>query len=109
MKPLKTLLALTAFAVTLPFSFAAHAAADAATSTAMTAGEVKKIDKEAGKITLKHEDIKNLDMPGMTMVFQVTDKAMLDKVQAGDKVKFVADKQQGKLVVTDIQPIKDSK
>jgi uncharacterized cupredoxin-like copper-binding protein len=69
----------------------------------MTVGEVRKIDRETGKITLKHEDIKNLDMPGMTMVFQVTDKTMLDKVQVGDRIKFSADKQQGKFVVTDIK------
>jgi Cu/Ag efflux protein CusF len=93
----------TCFAI---FALVLYVAANAqapATTKNMTNAEVRKIDKEAGKITLKHEDIKNLDMPGMTMVFQVTDKALLDKVQVGDKVKFIADKQQGKFVVTDIQ------
>lgn len=69
-------------------------------------GEVRKIDKEAGKITLKHGVIKSLDMPGMTMVFQVRDKALLDKVKAGDKVKFQAVSDNGKLVVTEIQAAK---
>ena len=72
----------------------------------MTNAEVRKVDKENGKITLKHESIKNLDMPAMTMVFQVGDAAMLDKVKAGDQVRFTAAKESGKLTVTDIQPAK---
>jgi Cu(I)/Ag(I) efflux system protein CusF len=75
-------------------------------SDAMTAGEVRKVDKETRKITLKHGDIKNLDMPGMTMVFQVKDLAMLDNVKAGDRVLFRAEKSGGALVVTDLQPAK---
>ena len=74
-----------------------------ATSTDMTEAEVRKIDKESGKITLKHGEIKNLDMPGMTMVFQVKDPAMLGTVQAGDKVKFRAEKVGGAYVVTEMQ------
>ena len=75
------------------------------TATAeMTDGEVRKIDLEAGKLTLKHGEIKNLDMPGMTMVFVVKDKAMLDKLKAGDKVKFKAINDAGKFTVTEIQP-----
>ncbi len=62
--------------------------------------EVRKIDKEAKKITLKHGPIKNLDMPGMTMVFQVKDAALLDKFVAGDKIMFTAEQQQGAYVVT---------
>ena len=62
--------------------------------------EVRKIDKAAKKITLKHGPIKNLDMPGMTMVFQVKDAALLDKFVAGDKIMFTAEQQQGAYVVT---------
>ena len=69
----------------------------------MTSAEVRKVDKENKKITLKHGDIKNLDMPGMTMVFQVNDPALLDKVKAGDKVRFRAEKSGGAIVVTEIQ------
>ena len=72
----------------------------------MADGEVRKIDMENKKITLKHGEIKNLDMPGMTMVFQVKDTTILDKVKAGDKVRFKAEKAGGALVVTDIQPAK---
>ncbi|MDQ6620672.1 MAG: copper-binding protein [Pseudomonadota bacterium] len=75
-------------------------------ATAGTDGEVRKVDKEAKKITLKHGEIKNLGMPPMTMVFQVKDPVMLEKVQTGDKVRFIAENQNGALVVTDIQPSK---
>jgi Cu/Ag efflux protein CusF len=68
--------------------------------------EVRKVDKDAGKITLKHGEIKNLDMPPMSMVFQVQDKAMLDKVKAGDKVSFTADKVNGAYTVMSIEPQK---
>jgi Cu(I)/Ag(I) efflux system periplasmic protein CusF len=69
----------------------------------MTAGEVRKVDKEGGKLTLKHADIKSLDMPAMTMVFAVRDKAMLDKLKAGDKIKFKAVNDSGKYTVTELQ------
>lgn len=70
---------------------------------AMVDGEVRKVDKDTKKITLKHGEIKNLGMPGMTMVFQVKDSAMLDKVQAGDKVQFKAERPGGALVITEIE------
>ena len=67
-------------------------------------GEVRKVDRDAGKITLKHGPIPSLDMPGMTMVFRVKDAGMLDAVKAGDKVKFDAAKESGQYVVTRIEP-----
>ena len=69
----------------------------------MTDGEVRKVDKDAGKLTIKHGEIKNLDMPGMTMAFAVKDKALLDKVKSGDKIKFKVVMEGGNMVVTDIQ------
>ena len=72
----------------------------------MTDGEVRKIDMESGKVTLKHADIKNLDMPAMTMVFVVKDKAMLDALKAGDKVKFRAVNDAGRFTVTEIQSVR---
>ena len=66
-------------------------------------GEVRRVDKAGGKISLKHGEIKNLDMPPMSMVFQVSDKALLDKVKPGDKVKFAVVREDGKMIVTDIQ------
>ena len=69
-----------------------------------TEGEVRKVDKEAGKVTLKHGEIKNLEMPGMTMVFQVKDPALLEKIKAGDQVSFTVDKVNGAYTVLSIEP-----
>jgi Cu/Ag efflux protein CusF len=67
-------------------------------------GEIRKVDKDARKLTIKHGPIANLDMPAMTMVFQVKDPALLDQVKAGDKVRFAADKVGGAYVVTRFEP-----
>lgn len=75
-----------------------------AASSDMAEGEIRKVDMDAKKITIKHGEIKNLDMPGMTMVFQVKDPALLEKAKAGDKIRFKAEKAGGAIVVTDIQP-----
>ncbi len=83
---------------------AAHHAVAAAKAAEMTEGEVRKVDKGARKLTIKHGEIKNLDMPPMTMVFQVKDGAMLDQVKAGDKIRFVVEQAATGLVVTDIRP-----
>ena len=76
---------------------ARHSATD---SAILTAAEVRKIDKAQGKVTLAHEPIQSLGMPRMTMVFRVADPAMLDQVEPGDKVRFAADKVDGKYTVT---------
>ena len=60
----------------------------AAASAAWTEGEVRKIDKAAGKITIKHGPMPKFDMPPMTMAYPVKDKAMLDQLKPGDKIKF---------------------
>lgn len=72
----------------------------------MAQGEVRKIDKDAGKLTLKHGPIPNLEMPPMTMVFKVKEPAMLEAVKPGDKVSFQAEKLGGQYVVTRIEPAK---
>jgi Cu(I)/Ag(I) efflux system protein CusF len=73
-------------------------------AAALSEGEVRKVDKSAKKLTIKHGPLANLDMPPMTMVFQVKDPAMLDKVKAGDKVKFQAEKVGGAFTVMSIEP-----
>jgi Cu(I)/Ag(I) efflux system protein CusF len=72
-------------------------------ASTLAEGEVRKVDKDAKKITLKHGPIPSLDMPAMTMVFQVKDPGMLEKVKAGDKVKFSAEKVGGAYTVTRIE------
>lgn len=75
----------------------------ATTGMEMSSGEVRKVDKEAQKITLKHGEIKNMEMPPMTMVFKVLDRTLLEKINAGDKVNFNAEKRDGAFVVTAIE------
>lgn len=76
---------------------------DAQTTASMTDGEIRKIDKETGKITIKHGPIRNLEMPSMTMVFRVKEPAMLDQVKPGDKIKFIADDINGALTVVRLE------
>lgn len=66
-------------------------------------GEVRRIDKDQGRITLKHGEIPNLDMPPMQMVFRVKDRQVLDTLAVGDKVRFDADKVNGEYTVTRIE------
>lgn len=118
MKTFKSLITISALLLGTTSVFAAsHAGAPmakeeakkdlpAATTADMADGEVRKVDKENKKITLKHGVIKSLDMPGMTMVFGVKDSAVLDTLKVGDKVKFKAEQTGTAIVVTDIQPSK---
>ena len=70
-------------------------------------GEVRRVDKDAQKITIRHGPLPGLDMPQpMTMVYRVKDPAMLDRVKPGDKVKFEAEKIGGAFTVTEIEPVK---
>lgn len=72
----------------------------------LTVGEVRKVDTEQGKVTLKHEPIKSLDMPAMTMVFRAEKPELLKNLKPGDKVRFAAQSVSGAIVVTEIQPEK---
>lgn len=69
---------------------------------ASTPGEVTKVDKVGGRITLKHSEIKSLDMPAMTMAYRVRDAKLLDTVVVGDRVRFVAERVDGQYTVTSI-------
>ena len=111
---MKSLLSLFVFAAAVTLGLGAQAqtaaapkaVAQAAAPVEFTDGEVRKVDKEGKKITLKHGEIKNLGMPAMAMVFQVKDSAVLDKFKTGDKVRFKAANDAGKYIVTEIQPAK---
>lgn len=82
------------------FITAALVLAASAASAQNVDAEVRKIDKAQGKLTLKHGEIKKLDMPAMTMVFRVRDPKMLDGLNVGDKVRIDADKVDGQYTVT---------
>lgn len=81
----------------------AFSVATGAFSAEFTKGKVKKLDEKAGKVTLIHEDLKNLDMPGMTMVFRIGDGVDAGKLKAGSDIEFVADRVDGKLTVTEVK------
>ena len=73
---------------------------------ALTDGEVQKVDKAAGKLTVKHGPLTNLDMPGMTMAFKVRDPAMLDRVKTGDKIRLRVELVNGTFTVTKLETAK---
>lgn len=83
----------------------ANSATTSSATTEMTTAEVRKVDKDAKKVTLKHGQIKNLDMPPMTMVFQVRDEKLLEKLIAGENIRFTAEQQQGAFVVTAVEKV----
>jgi len=106
-------LSLVALALVLPVSLpalaqghASHGSMGAAQSASKVDGEIRKIDKTAGKLTIKHGEIKEMGMPPMTMMFPVKDKALLDKVKEGDKVRFSLAAEGSNMVVTSIEPAK---
>jgi Cu/Ag efflux protein CusF len=90
---MRTLLALAVFTLI---------AASAQAEPVPVKGQVTKINEAQGKITLKHEPIPNLDMDSMTMVFIVADPAMLKRVAVGDRVRFEADRVNGRITVVKI-------
>ena len=74
--------------------------------SALVDGEIRKIDKDSGKVTIKHAQIKSLDMPAMTMVFLFKDPSKIDSLKVGDKIKFDAVDEKGKMFVTKIEVVK---
>ncbi|MPZ46494.1 MAG: hypothetical protein GEV05_24530 [Betaproteobacteria bacterium] len=99
-----SLLTLPALAADTHHQGSKTAAALTQTAPALSDGEIRKVDKDAKKLTIRHGPLANLDMPAMTMVFQVQDAAMLDQVKPGDTVKFEAQKIGGAYTVTRIEP-----
>ena len=84
-----------------------HGAAPAAAPASqndLSEGEITRWDPRALKVTLRHGEIKNLDMPPMTMVFQVQDRSLLARAKPGDRVRFTADKVNGQYTVLQLEP-----
>ena len=100
MKRFAALMLVAAFAAPAALADDRHHTGD------LSDGEIRKVDKDAKKVTIKHGPLLNLDMPAMTMVFQVKDSGMLDQLKAGEKVKFQAEKIGGAYTVTKIEPVK---
>ena len=104
MKKVLAVLAVSLLAATGTLAVAQSAVKATATAS-LTQGEVRKIDKEAKKLTLRHGPIQNLEMPAMTMVFRVRDPAVLDRVKVGDNVQFAAEKIDDAITVTRIEAV----
>lgn len=68
-----------------------------------TKGVVQKVDLKAKKVTIKHEELKDLEMPAMTMVFRTKTDEMLAALKEGQTIEFVAERLNGKLTVTEIK------
>lgn len=79
--------------------------ASATATSEYSEGEIRTLYKDEGQITIKHGEIKNLHMSAMTMTFGVREKAMLDKLQVGDKVKFKAIEKSGALMILEIKKL----
>ncbi len=79
-------------------------AVEARSTSSLSEGEIRRLDPETGKLTIRHGEIRNLDMPPMTMVFTASDKAMLAGLKVGDRIRFAASNEGGKYRVTEIQP-----
>ena len=86
-------------------AYAQSTQASATTPESMSTGEVKKVDKSTGKLTIKHGPLENLGMGAMTMVFRAKDSVMLDQVNVGDKIRFVAEEPNGQLTVTKLEKL----
>jgi Cu(I)/Ag(I) efflux system periplasmic protein CusF len=99
---LNSLVAFALLAVSVSNVNAQAAPAASAMLAEMTQAEVRKIEAESRKITLKHGEIKSLDMPPMTMVFGVKEASLLEALKVGDKIQFLAEKINGQYVVTKI-------
>jgi len=68
-----------------------------------TSGEVTKIDEKQKKLTIRHEELKSLEMPAMTMVFVVAEDSMIEEVEVGQKIEFTAERINGRITITDIR------
>lgn len=72
-------------------------------ATELSEGTVRKVDTAKGRVTIAHGPLKNLNMPPMTMIFRVAQPTLLDGIANGDRIRFSAEDQNGRMVVTAIQ------
>jgi Cu/Ag efflux protein CusF len=100
---MKKMIAISLFASVLASGFGVHAGTEDQNANFFTEGEIRKIDQDTGRVTLRHGPIENLNMPGMTMIFQAVPAEQLSDLQAGDKVRFRASKNNGNFIVTEIE------
>ena len=95
------IIAISGSAISLS-SFADESSTHTDTDLPVISGEVRKVKPKSGKITIRHEEIPNLDMPGMTMVFRADEDTDISQFEKGDKVKFTVVEKDGKMVIVTI-------
>lgn len=78
------------------------APAEPAAAVPMTGGEIRRIDRAAGRVTIRHDEIAHLDMPPMTMAFQASPASLLEGLAAGNRIRFRVERSSGALVITAI-------
>lgn len=96
-----------ALRITRAFALAVGLVAAAGTALAQsgsTEAEVRRIDRDGNRLTLRHGEIKALDMPPMTMVFRVKDPALLDKVKVGEKIRAQIEKSGNQYYLIGVEP-----
>lgn len=71
-----------------------------------TVGEINRIDLPAGRVFIKHGDMRNIGILAMLMVFDVKDPTMLERVRVGDKVAFTVQRDGQQLTVIKIDAVK---
>lgn len=72
-----------------------------------TLAEIRKIDREQGRITLRHERIESLNMDSMTMVFRLAEGVSVEGFAEGAKVRFKVIKDSGRLVITELELVSE--
>lgn len=93
------------FLITTAVLLSITAAALAQTASGTGEGEVRKVDTSAGKVTVRHGPLAGLEMPAMTMVFRVEDQAILERLKAGDRIRFVAAREGGAMTLKSVEKI----
>jgi Cu/Ag efflux protein CusF len=107
LRPLLSTLALATVVATAPVMVNAQPATGAAAATdpatELAEGEIRRIDRDQRKMTLRHGELRSLDMPPMTMVFQLADPTWAEQFKVGDKIRFAAEKINGAYTVVKIE------
>jgi Cu/Ag efflux protein CusF len=68
-------------------------------------GEIRRIDAQNLRLTIKHGEIKALDMPPMTMVFYVKDPVLLQGLAVQDTIEFQASLEGTKYYLTEVKKL----
>lgn len=71
----------------------------------MNDATIKKVDGTKATVTLAHGALSN-GMPAMTMTYRVKDPAWLEKMVAGQKIRFAAESVDGGMTMVRFESMK---